>query len=305
MKRVIKISGFELRHIINESVRRFVNESFRGEFGVKNLGEDSEQYIALQNAKAMCQNGDTPLKIKQTTGWEIGYDGKWKYEGIDGTIKQCPISSIRVLSDIWDDDDLYRWYPQLRNVNIVIKNGNGSNFASTTGNTITIPYSILWWGRNNDQMSNAYLKLNCEKTIQHEIQHVIQYYELTETGAPAPDYNKHKEILKNYEEKLNLARKYKNITKEQCYQLYKQSVKNSIKREFFVDLYEFLNSGYTTQDYIDDIKEHIKSMPTYDELDKAYYSNNGEKEAYEVNDRYGWDYNKRRNNLMSNRGNPY
>ena len=96
--------------IKNSQLKTIINESFRGERGLINLGNDSVEKIALNNAKIMLSNKEPLLKIKQTTGWEIGYDGKWKYENIDGNIIQIPHSQIHVLSDIWDDDDLYKLY---------------------------------------------------------------------------------------------------------------------------------------------------------------------------------------------------
>lgn len=267
-----------------------VNESFRGETGLRNLGEESEEYLALQNAKTMMQKGEPPLKIKQTTGWEIGYDGNWKYEGVDGTLRKTPTSQINTLGDIWDDDDLYKWYPQIRNTRINWKDTDLANFASATPGTIVLPNSLL-----------QYPKHFVETTIQHEIQHIIQSIELWDSGRPSPDIQKYREILDTLHQQLRHAEKYKDIaTPEECYQLYKNTEKNSQERTFFVEMLYFLRNGYTTDDYIESIKKEISNYPSFEKLyQDEYYNSNGEREAYQVNKRYGWDKDKRRNTLMT------
>jgi len=301
MKQIIRLKESELKDMISESIRNYINESFRGEIGLQNLGQNSEQYIALQNAKTMQQNNEPPLKIKQTTGWEIGYDGKWKYEGVDGVVKKTPIEEIHVLSDIWDDDDLYKWYPQLKNIKIIWKTDfNDGNFASSGPSSITIPKSLIWWDTsNNHNLSKQFIMQNFEKTIQHEIQHIIQTFELWDNGRPAPDFSAHQEIITKLQKQLQLAEKYVDITQQECYQLYKKTDKDSIERDFFVDLLIYLKQGYTTNDYIQDLKQQINRFPSFEKLEQEYYDANGEREAYEVNNRYGWDYNRRRNTLMT------
>lgn len=302
MRQIAQLDEGMLKRIVSETIRNYVNESFRGEIGLKNLGQDSEQYIALQNAKIMQQNNESPLKIKQTTGWEIGYDGKWKYEGVDGHVKKMPIEQIHVLGDIWDDDDLYRWYPQLKNVKIVWKiKFNDADYASSTPTSIEIPKSLIWWDKaNRENLPIQFMMQSTEKTIQHEIQHVIQSIESWDSGRPSPDYSKHQEIILNLQKQLSLAEKYANITPQECYHLYKKTTKNSIEKAFFVDLLGYLRQGYTTNDYIEDLKQQISNFPSFDDLEQEYYNANGEREAYEVNNRYGWNYDKRRNTLMSN-----
>jgi len=280
--------------------KRLFSESFRGERGLANLGEESPEMLALQNAKTMMEKNEDPLKIKQTTGWEIGYDGNWKYEGVDGTVKQVPSSSIRVLSDLWDDDDLYKWYPNLRNTRILLAYGDGGNFAQTGPDFIQIPPSLIWW-ENKTALPLDFLKRQCNSTIQHEIQHVIQWYENWEGGAPAPNLLTYEKIKKEIETSMELAEKVRGLDWKEIYNMSKSYDKDSPERNSLVDIALWVQNGDTIDEYIKDAQDRLKKYPGFEELEKDYYSNKGEMEAYEVNDRYGMTYNQRRNSLMKKR----
>jgi hypothetical protein len=281
--------------------RKLFSESFRGERGLSNLGSESPEMLALQNAKAMMKKNESPLKIKQTTGWEIGYDGNWKYEGVDGTVKQVPSASIRVLSDLWDDDDLYRWYPSIRNTKVLIEYGDSGNFAGALGGVIQIPPSLLWW-ENKTDLPLEFLKRECDSTIQHEIQHLIQGYEGWESGAPSPSLLTYNETIGQLKASIDLAEKVRGLDWKEIYNISKSYDKNSIERNSLVDIALWVQNGDTIDDYIKDAQNRLDNYPTFEEFeDDVYYSNKGEMEAYEVNDRYGMTYDQRRNSLMKKR----
>ena len=281
--------------------RKLFSESFRGERGLSNLGSESPEMLALQNAKAMMKKNESPLKIKQTTGWEIGYDGNWKYEGVDGTVKQVPSASIRVLSDLWDDDDLYRWYPSIRNTKVLIEYGDSGNFASSSGQGIRIPPSLLWW-ENETDLPLDYLKKQCDLTIQHEIQHLIQTYENWNSGAPSPNILAYYDIVHTLKTSIELAKKVDGLKWKEIYDMAKTYDKDSTERKSLVDIALWVQNGESISDYIKDAQNRLDNYPTFDELEHdAYYSNKGEMEAYEVNDRYGMTYDQRRNSLMKKR----
>jgi len=280
--------------------KKIFTESFRGERGLANLGEESPEKLALQNAKTMMEKNEIPLKIKQTTGWEIGYDGNWKYEGVDGTVKQVPSSSIRVLSDLWDDDDLYRWYPSIRNTKVLIEYGDSGNFAGALGGVIKIPPSLLWW-ENKTDLPLEFLKRECDSTIQHEIQHIIQGYEGWKSGAPAPNLLTYNKIIGQLKVSIDLAEKVRGLDWKEIYNMSKSYEKNSIERNSLVDIALWVQNGDTIDEYIKDAQDRLKKYPGFEELEKDYYSNEGEMEAYEVNDRYGMTYDQRRNSLMRKR----
>ena len=280
--------------------KKIFTESFRGECGLANLGEESPEKLALQNAKTMMEKNEDPLKIKQTTGWEIGYDGNWKYEGVDGTVKQVPSSSIRALSDLWDDDDLYRWYPSIKNTKVLIEYGDSGNFAGALGGVIKIPPSLLWW-ENKTDLPLEFLKRECDSTIQHEIQHIIQGYEGWESGAPAPSLLTYNKIIEQLKTSIDLAEKVRGLDWKEIYNISKSYDKNSIERNSLVDIALWVQNGDTIDEYIKDAQDRLKKYPGFEELEKDYYSNEGEMEAYEVNDRYGMTYDQRRNSLMRKR----
>jgi hypothetical protein len=288
--------------ILTESkFKKLFTESFRGERGLANLGSESIEMLALQNAKTMMEKNENPLKIKQTTGWEIGYDGNWKYEGVDGTVKQVPISSIRVLSDLWDDDDLYRWYPSLKQATVKIKYDNDSNFASSNGQGIQIPPSLLWWESKSD-LPLEFLKKECDLTIQHEIQHLIQRYENWNSGAPVPNILVYNNVIDGLKASIELAKRVDGLEWREIYNIAKSYNKDSMERKLFVDIALWVQSGESIDDYIKDAKNRLDNYPTFDEIENDnYYSNKGEMEAYEVNDRYGMTYDQRRNSLMRKR----
>lgn len=300
MRQTITLSEDKFIGMVSKMVKACLNESFRGERGLANLGQNSELYLALQNAKTMRQNNEDPLKIKQTTGWEIGYDGNWKYEGVDGTIKQTPFEQINTLQDIWDDEDLYKWYPELRNVKIVWKNGSNDGYAYSSGGSITLPQEIIWWdNRFKRNLPLDFVKRSAEMTLQHEIQHEIQHLELWSNGRPCPNPQTHENIRNKILKNIEMAKKYIGISKEECFELYSKSPKNSPERTLFFELYDYIAHGYTVEDFIKGEEEILKKHGTFEEREQEYYNSSGEKEAYEVNNRYGWDYNKRRNTLMN------
>ena len=280
--------------------KKIFTESFRGERGLANLGEESPEKLALQNAKTMMAKNEDPLKIKQTTGWEIGYDGNWKYEGVDGTVKQVPSSSIRALSDLWDDDDLYRWYPSIKNTKVLIEYGDSGNFAGALGGVMKIPPSLLWW-ENKTDLPLEFLKRECDSTIQHEIQHIIQGYEGWESGAPAPSLLTYNKIIEQLKTSIDLAEKVRGLDWKEIYNISKSYDKNSIERNSLVDIALWVQNGDTIDEYIKDAQDRLKKYPGFEELEKGYYSNKGEMEAYEVNDRYNMTYDQRRNSLMKKR----
>lgn len=302
-----------MRIQITESQYKYIttnislDESFRGERGLQSLGANSEEYIAFQNAKTMQQNGDNPLKIKQTTGWEIGYDGNWKYEGVDGNLIKRPLGEINTLADLWKDDDLYKWYPHLKNVRVII-DWSGSTYSSSDGSYIAISNGFFWNIHTKQYCNDTYLDndeemiIELEKAIQHEIQHLIQMHEKWESGARCPNTF----LAANLYEKIEfyvkrIVEKTRGMTKEELKKMHKECT-NKKEREIIAEIFLYVCEGYTPDDYLKDKLDDLERIKKHnEELSKSYRSNKGEMEAYEVNDRYGWDYNKRKNALMSKR----
>ena len=192
-----------------------LEEGVEVEVGTKNMfaGVNSEtrNTSELEKANRMADIGKASSEeIRQTTGWFKGYDGKWRYEisdrdmkfsknglnpdiiefktleskMIDGTITAEEIERAKTLSklvkgvrkpdtlaQVLEHSALFKAYPELKDVNIrfadLPKNEKGNyNYSK---NTITL-------SSKNSQQQN-------EKTILHEVQHIIQVIEGFAQGA--------------------------------------------------------------------------------------------------------------------------
>jgi hypothetical protein len=100
---------------------------------------------------------------------------------------------------------------------------------------------------------------------------------------------------------MELAEKVRGLDWKEIYNMSKSYDKDSPERNSLVDIALWVQNGDTIDEYIKDAQDRLKKYPGFEELEKDYYSNKGEMEAYEVNDRYGMTYNQRRNSLMKKR----
>jgi len=74
----------------------------------------------LQRAKNMTKAWNKADDIWKKTGWEKWTDGKWRFEISDSkaVIKPKLVEDVKVLWDILDHPELYKHYPDLKNVKI-------------------------------------------------------------------------------------------------------------------------------------------------------------------------------------------
>ena len=165
---------------------------FAGEKGAAEADKAEEKTYRMDNLKVAeeMERGKKDAKaIKLATGWERGADGKWRYEMPDAKIKDMKdIGGGNIvkrfdddmlwnggkLSNVIDAPELFKAYPQLKDVRIetdAIMNdmpSNGEYNAKT--NTITI---------HADELKYMNSILN------HEIQHAIQHIEGFAKGGSA------------------------------------------------------------------------------------------------------------------------
>ena len=164
--------------------------SLAGERGAAAADKAEERTARMDNlsvARKMEEEKKDAKAIKMATGWERGADGKWRYEMPDAKIKDMKdIGGGNIvkrfdddmlwnggkLSEVIDAPELFKAYPQLKDVRIdtdAIMNDMPSNgeYNSKT-NTITI---------HADELKYMNSILN------HEIQHVIQGIEGFATGG--------------------------------------------------------------------------------------------------------------------------
>lgn len=146
-----------------------IRYSFAGEKGAAALDAADETTVRMDNkgiAEDMEAAGKDTKAIKYATGWERGKDGKWRYETNDSTVsfdasKIAEYSDTK-LSEALDAPDLFRAYPQLRN--ILIKTGYNMQGAAA--------YNYV----TNSIMVKDGVTLDKATTL-HEVQHAIQEIE--------------------------------------------------------------------------------------------------------------------------------
>lgn len=164
--------------------------SLAGERGAAAADKAEERTFRMDNlsvARKMEEEKKDAKAIKMATGWERGADGKWRYEMPDAMIKDTmDVGGGHIvkryeddmlwnggkLSDVIDAPELFKAYPNLKDVRIetdAIMNdmpSNGEYNAKT--NTITI---------HADELKYMNSILN------HEIQHAIQSIEGFDRGG--------------------------------------------------------------------------------------------------------------------------
>ena len=150
--------------------------SNRGKILYQAVGENAQLGFwarrGLDTAKKMDANSKDARKIKLATGWEKGADGKWRYEIPDNTKftetwDNLGKSVQSTLSDALDAPDLFKAYPELRDVKIKKESPWLDFWQGTQG----------WFNpEKNELVITPYAK-DPLGTAVHEIQHWIQQKE--------------------------------------------------------------------------------------------------------------------------------
>lgn len=200
--KVKKYGEYEQRtEIIKEIADKDNEVRFRilGETGAANLDKAEEVNTRLDNlkvAREMEQAEKDAKSIRLSTGWEKGVDGKWKYEvpDIDLNYTYDQIfdnydkgNRTFDLSEIVNDDELFKAYPELKNTKINfyekgIFNDKGG-IANAEERIIRIALSTperevhRMGDRGKDKPIFAYDNNSIRSVLSHEIQHLIQSYE--------------------------------------------------------------------------------------------------------------------------------
>ena len=167
----------------------------------------------LELAKELDKVNETPKGIKRLTGWEKGFDGKWRYETPnDFTIKgEIPFGKTVKLEDLNPKSELFKAYPFLKFTEvtitkpkkigffkILIKKITGSPIYTTLGNA-RVKRFLTTWKESVEQgvrspvgEINVFLenKKHIESTLNHEIQHIIQTAEGFAQGGNSELFNK-------------------------------------------------------------------------------------------------------------------
>jgi len=270
----------------------------------------------LRVAKILSREGLIPERIKLVTfGWELGPDGKWRYEIPDGKFKEnIDISSPSKLSDIFDAPDLYKAYPEAKNIEVEFKllpEKEFGNFSPDTGSIII----------NRSKYKND--RAAAELTMLHEIQHWIQVKELFQGGSSPVQaefkmkkivdyfeklvkkresiydsarlfYSDNQEVVKEAKELLDFAKSQYDIVKELTFEKGTKEEKAKAA-EMIKNLSEYVKRGIpSAQNLIDELS---KKNPA--EAYNLYYRIAGEVEARNVEYRNKLTPSQRRNILFS------
>ena len=137
----------------------------------------------LEQAKHMVKLWKSKDEIWKATWWEKGTDLKWKFE-IDDSLARIKKVSARKIKKLWDvleHDELYKNYPEVRDINFEVDKIWSSlaplAWYNPITNTINInplgvsfKRGIPWW-------QAIVLKKDALSTILHEVQHNIQHIE--------------------------------------------------------------------------------------------------------------------------------
>ena len=132
-----------------------------------------------RRARQMAAKGATEEEIREATGSIKGYNGRWwrildnndmhlKY-GLDMFKEGDPY----LLPSIYDAEELYKAYPQLRKAWVYFKKTEEDYFGATSPSDMRITINTRFERFMED----------VEVTLQHEIQHLIQYLEGSNSGA--------------------------------------------------------------------------------------------------------------------------
>ena len=147
-----------------------------------NLAKEIESFLKLtpeQIEKGALKNvpidirflkNKTPEELKYITGWERGKDNKWRYELPDGKLTLRESGTFK-LSDVYDSKDLYKAYPQLKDMKVEVD--------------IRPQGAVSAWFIPSDKSIEINAKPNSNVTslLVHEIQHAIQFIEGFATGG--------------------------------------------------------------------------------------------------------------------------
>ena len=278
-----------------------VQFSIIGEKGAAELDKFEEASTRLGNlaiARDMEAAGMDSPEIRLATGWEKGVDGLWKYEILDGTLKMNPSSYKGVLSDVFENEELYKAYPSLKDVQVDLKL-NGFGTGNYTRNKITVN------GGTKDMLS----------ILIHEIQHAIQSIEGFARGGNMMEMSQFDKEIESITSpltfpKLNkeeraIARektKSKGIRFSEVFYYDAQS-ENVDKLEDAIERLDILNEVAPNSTYtalIDIIEEKLSQIlmgdtPTFDRYQRIA----GEVEARNVQKRLEMSPEERRNTLLS------
>ncbi len=147
---------------------------FTGDLGVRQRN--------LQVARKMRESGIGEIAVKLATGWELGGDGKWRYEIADDQIefsyqrfKESKPGKEFKLYEILNHPELYKAYPFIKGVRVISEAG-------------TLFDGVQGYVSVAGEIGLSLNAINPESTLLHEIQHLIQRVEGFAKGGNSSTY---------------------------------------------------------------------------------------------------------------------
>ena len=164
-----------------------VRKQIIGEVGAKKLDQQENSNLRMKNLKVandMKDAGKTPKEIRTATGWEMGAEGKWRYETVDNlpffkdtvrAIKEIQAENNltflnNVPANLVIPQELIKMYPELNDYTVDFGTGN-ENEGNVNFDKKRIEVNIGLYPKNT------------VSTLLHEIQHVIQEIEGFDSGT--------------------------------------------------------------------------------------------------------------------------
>lgn len=187
-----------------------IQPSIIGKIGAGRLDNLEKTVNSFKAAQRLESQGESKKVIKEATGWEKGYDNKWRREtddfkyigpSIDSIYDKVSRKSSGVkfnISDLVENNDLYKAYPEIKQIEIIvgksgdriplgfqnyhysIKDKNDSASYIQVGESIRDPKFIVI---NLDSFPKLFAKSGFLSSLEHEVQHFIQRYEGFSSGS--------------------------------------------------------------------------------------------------------------------------
>ena len=111
---------FAKTKVANKTGLDFEPQIFAGEKAYAELKYAPVKADKLSKAQAMAKEGKNELEIWRDTGWFRDKDGAWKFEIGDGSAKlNSKFQSGGKLGELLEHDELFKAYPELRDVKVV------------------------------------------------------------------------------------------------------------------------------------------------------------------------------------------
>lgn len=212
-----------------------------GKNGAYNLDIEAElgegvayRMNALELAEQLESEGFDKRQIKTATGWERGYDGKWRYEIDDLIIKDnIKLKRGMTLGDIAENNELFKAYPFLADIEVRKMTTKEVMETDADGAYIEDDNTIIVRIKNEDGI----LGIDEWEVLVHEVQHAIQRYEGFTTGASESFVRRNAhEILREEEKKAKplydrMGERERQLADEIREEVYAQLPKRMSKRD--------------------------------------------------------------------------